>query len=51
MQLHLAAALGRFFPFINDPAPISDPRLHAQACLPDWEFDARLKPAKGFPLY
>ncbi len=49
VQLHLAAALGRFFPFINDP-DYFDP-AYTLSLLADWEFDARLKPAKGFPLY
>ncbi|HSA88413.1 MAG TPA: alpha/beta hydrolase [Burkholderiales bacterium] len=49
-QLHLAAALGRFFPFFSDP----------KALLPDygrglldagWEFDVKLKPIEGFPVY
>jgi alpha-beta hydrolase superfamily lysophospholipase len=49
MQLHLAAALGRFFPFINDPDYFNPD--YTISLLADWEFDARLKPAKGFPLY
>ncbi len=49
MPLHLAAALGRFFPFINDPDYFNP--AYTLSLLADWEFDARLKPAKGFPLY
>jgi alpha-beta hydrolase superfamily lysophospholipase len=49
MQLRLAAALGRFFPFINDP-DYFDP-AYTLGLLADWEFDVRLKPVKGFPLY
>ena len=49
MPLHLAAALGRFFPFINDPDYFNPD--YTLSLLADWEFDARLKPAKGFPLY
>ncbi len=49
MPLHLAAALGRVFPFINDPHYFNP--AYTLSLLADWEFDARLKPAKGFPLY
>jgi len=49
IPLHLAAALGRFFPFINDPDYFNP--AYTLSLLADWEFDARLKPAKGFPLY
>jgi alpha-beta hydrolase superfamily lysophospholipase len=48
-QLHAAAALGRFFPFLNDPkALLPDYTL---ALLQDWQFDTRLKPVDGFPVY
>ena len=49
VQLHLAAALGRFYPFLSDPRafrPEYTRALHA-----DWDFDLRLKPEYGFPLY
>ena len=49
MQMHLAAAIGRFYPFLNDPKafrPDYTRALHA-----DWDFDLRLKPEYGFPLY
>jgi len=49
MPLYLAAALGRVFPFINDPHYFNP--AYTLSLLADWEFDARLKPAKGFPLY
>ena len=48
-QLHAAAALGRFFPFLNDPkALLPDYTL---MLLQDWQFDTRLKPVNGFPVY
>jgi alpha-beta hydrolase superfamily lysophospholipase len=49
MQMHLAAAIGRFSPFLNDPKafrPEYTRALHAE-----WDFDLRLKPEYGFPLY
>ncbi len=49
MQMHLAAAIGRFYPFLNDPKafrPEYTRALHAE-----WDFDLRLKPEYGFPLY
>jgi alpha-beta hydrolase superfamily lysophospholipase len=49
VQLHLAAAIGRFYPFLNDPKafrPEYTRALHAE-----WDFDLRLKPEYGFPLY
>lgn len=49
MQMHLAAAIGRFYPFLNDPKafrPDYTRALHAE-----WDFDLRLKPEYGFPLY
>ena len=48
-QMHLAAALGRLFPFANRPEPL--PPNYTQALLEEWEFDTRLKPLRGFPLY
>ena len=48
-QLHAAAAVGRFFPFLNDPkAFLPD---YTEALLEHWEFDTRLKPVLGFPVY
>jgi alpha-beta hydrolase superfamily lysophospholipase len=49
VQLHVAAAIGRFYPFLNDPKafrPEYTRALHAE-----WDFDLRLKPEYGFPLY
>jgi alpha-beta hydrolase superfamily lysophospholipase len=48
-QMHLAAALGRLFPFVNRPEPFAP--NYTQALLEEWEFDTRLKPLRGFPLY
>ena len=48
-QLRLAAAVGRFFPFLNNPKPLSP--AYARALLEEWEFDTRLKPLRGFPVY
>ena len=49
IQMHIASAIGRFYPFLNDPKafrPEYTRALHA-----DWDFDLRLKPEYGFPLY
>jgi len=48
-QIHVAAALGRFFPFLNDPKAFRPD--YTQALAAEWEFDARLKPLHGFHLY
>src|SRR5258706_4932136 len=48
-QMHLAAATGRFFPFIHHAEPF--PPNYTDALLEEWEFDVRLKPRHGFPLY
>ena len=49
VQLHLAAAVGRFYPFLNDPKAFRPE--YTRALLTEWEFDTRLKPEYGFPLY
>ncbi len=49
VQLHLAAALGRYAPFLNDPKAFRPD--YTRALLTEWEFDTRLKPEYGFPLY
>jgi alpha-beta hydrolase superfamily lysophospholipase len=49
IQMHVAAAIGRYYPFLNDPKafrPDYTRALHAE-----WDFDLRLKPEYGFPLY
>jgi alpha-beta hydrolase superfamily lysophospholipase len=49
-QLHVAAAIGRFFPFLNDPRAL--PPHYVQGLLDQgWEFDAALKPVQGFPVH
>lgn len=48
-QLHLAAAAGHFFPFTKSPDAL--PRGYTDALLETWEFDTRLKPPEGFPVY
>ena len=49
MQLHIAAAIGRYCPFLNDPKAFT--AEYTRALLSEWEFDTRLKPEYGFPLY
>jgi alpha-beta hydrolase superfamily lysophospholipase len=49
VQLHLAAAAGRYYPFLNDPKAFKPD--YTRALLTEWEFDTRLKPEYGFPLY
>ena len=48
-QLHLAAAVGRFFPFLKDESTLRAD--YVDRLLEDWEFDLRLKPRLGFPIY
>jgi alpha-beta hydrolase superfamily lysophospholipase len=48
-QLHLAAALGRFFPFLKDETTLRPE--YVDGLLEDWDFDTRLKPVRGFPIY
>jgi alpha-beta hydrolase superfamily lysophospholipase len=49
-QLHMAAALGRFFPYLNDPKALLPD--YTQALLDQgWEFDTTFKPVPGFPVY
>jgi alpha-beta hydrolase superfamily lysophospholipase len=50
VQLHMAAAVGRFFPFFNDPRALL--RDYGQGLLDQgWQFDTALKPIEGFPVY
>jgi alpha-beta hydrolase superfamily lysophospholipase len=49
MQVHLAAAAGRYYPFLNE-AKFMKPD-YTRALLTEWEFDTALKPEYGFPLY
>jgi alpha-beta hydrolase superfamily lysophospholipase len=48
-QLHLAAAWGRFFPFFKDESTLRPD--YVNSLLEHWEFDTRLKPRRGFPIY
>lgn len=48
-QIHIAAAIGRFSPFTKSPEPL--PRGYTDRLLADWEFDLRLKPVEGFPIF
>ena len=47
--LHAAATVGRFFPFLTVPERL--PPTYINLLLEQWEFDTRLKPLRGFPLY
>jgi alpha-beta hydrolase superfamily lysophospholipase len=49
VQLHLAAAVGRYCPFLNDPKAFRPD--YTRTLRTEWDFDARLKPDYGFPLY
>src|SRR2546423_5908874 len=46
-----AAALGRHFPFLSDPTAPLLPDYTEQLIADGWEFDTRLKPVAGFPVY
>jgi alpha-beta hydrolase superfamily lysophospholipase len=48
-QLRLAAAIGRFFPFLKDESTLRPD--YVESLLQDWDFDTRLKPRRGFPIY
>jgi alpha-beta hydrolase superfamily lysophospholipase len=48
-QLHMAVAMGRFFPFAKSPDKL--PSGYTGSLLAHWEFDTRLKPPEGFPVY
>jgi alpha-beta hydrolase superfamily lysophospholipase len=51
-KLALGAALGRWFPFLSDPAvnPAYVKSLHRDYG-GEWDFDLALKPVNGFPAY
>jgi alpha-beta hydrolase superfamily lysophospholipase len=49
VQLHLAAAVGRYYPFLNDPKFFRPD--YTRALRAEWDFDPALKPDYGFPLY
>jgi alpha-beta hydrolase superfamily lysophospholipase len=48
-QLHMAAGMGRFFPFTKSPDKL--PSGYTGGLLAHWEFDTRLKPPGGFSVY
>jgi alpha-beta hydrolase superfamily lysophospholipase len=49
-QLHVAAALGRFYPFLRDDRTLRED--YVRSLLDEgWEFDLRLKPPLGFGVY
>jgi alpha-beta hydrolase superfamily lysophospholipase len=45
----MAAAIGRFSPFTKSPEAL--PRGYTERLLADWDFDPRLKPPEGFPIF
>ena len=47
--LHMAAAFGRFFPFLKDETSLRPE--YVESLLERWQFDTRLKPVHGFPVY
>jgi alpha-beta hydrolase superfamily lysophospholipase len=52
-QLGVAALIGQAFPFLNDPKGLSKAygrSLHREFG-GEWNYDLRLKPLKGFPVY
>ncbi len=49
VQMHLAAAVGRYYPFLNDPKAFRPD--YTRALRTEWDFDPELKPDYGFPLY
>jgi alpha-beta hydrolase superfamily lysophospholipase len=49
-QLHLAAAWGRFFPFLKDERSLRADYVNS-LLEENWDFDLRLKPPLGFPIY
>ena len=49
VQLHVVAAIGRYYPFLNEQDFFRPD--YTRALLTEWEFDTGLKPERGFPLY
>jgi len=49
VQLHVATAIGRYCPFLNDPKAFRPD--YTRTLRTEWDFDATLKPDFGFPLY
>jgi alpha-beta hydrolase superfamily lysophospholipase len=48
-QIHIAAAIGHLSPFVKSPESL--PRGYTDRLLGEWEFDLRLKPVEGFPIF
>lgn len=49
-QLHVAATVGRFFPFLKDESTLRED--YVNSLLDEhWDFDLSLKPVRGFPIY
>jgi alpha-beta hydrolase superfamily lysophospholipase len=49
-QLRVGAAIGRFFPFLKDESTLRED--YVNSLLDErWEFDLKLKPPRGFPIY
>ena len=49
VQMHLAAAIGRYYPFLNDPKAFRPD--YTRTLRTEWDFDPVLKPDYGFPVY
>jgi len=49
VQLYLAIAAGRYWPFLNEPKALRPE--YTRALHSEWDFDSALKPDYGFPLY
>ncbi len=47
--VHATAAVGRYWPFLEAQSTLRPE--YVQGLLENWEFDLRLKPARGFPVY
>lgn len=52
-QLAMGAAIGLYFPFLNNPHALSSkyPKSVHRDHAGEWDFDLKLKPIEGFPAY
>jgi alpha-beta hydrolase superfamily lysophospholipase len=48
-SVHVAAAMGRYLPFLKDENTLRPD--YVEGLLEHWDFDLRLKPLRGFPVY
>ena len=48
-SVHVAAAMGRYLPFLKDENTLRPD--YGEGLLEHWDFDLRLKPLRGFPVY